>query len=90
MELFDRKIHDFGEVGFNTTHTTTFTWLGEGELGQNSFSVPCGCTKPTYDKERKELKVHLKMNTKGDKKSSVTIRTPKNGVVTLLLKAKVI
>ena len=88
-QLWDKKEHHFGEVKFNTTHDTTFNYLGDEKLSVENFIVNCSCTRKMYDKDKKELKLFLDMNQIGEKISIITINYPKGNQDYLILKATV-
>lgn len=68
---WNKEEHDFGNVQVGTTVYTDFLYTGGNT--PLSFSVSCGCTTPSYDRNSKILKVGLNVGAKGSKVSVVTV-----------------
>jgi len=83
--VFDKKVHDFGEIQQNAPQETVFTFTNTGDapLIITNATSSCGCTIPEYPKntpiapgEKGNLKV--KFNGSGMNKVTKTIRVQTN------------
>ena len=82
---WNKMLHDFGSVPNNTTHYTTFTFLGTEEVRSKLVVVPlCGCTNFTWNGNI----MNVGLNVIGDKISVVRINYPDGKVEELILKGQ--
>lgn len=96
--VFDKMIHDFGEIPQGTPVTTTFTFTNKGKvpLTISNVQASCGCTTPSYTKEpiapKKKGEVTATYNAAavGEFNKTVTVFTNTGTPITLTLKGKVV
>lgn len=96
--VFDKMIHDFGEIPQGTPVTTTFTFKNKGKVPVTISNVQasCGCTTPSYTKEpiapkqKGEVTATYNAATVGEFNKTVTVFTNTGTPITLTLKGKVI
>lgn len=82
---WNKMLHDFGSVPNNTTHYTTFTFLGSEEVRQKLVAVPlCGCTVGQWNGNNYDVG----LNVIGDKISVVRVNYPDGAVEELILKGQ--
>lgn len=83
--VFDKKVHDFGEIQQNTPQETVFTFTNTGDapLIITNATSSCGCTIPEYPKNTpiapgEKGNLTVKFNGSGINKVTKTIRVQTN------------
>ena len=96
---FDKTVHDYGviEKGSDGNCTFTLTNTGESPLIISMCKSSCGCTVPKCPKEpinsgeQRTIKVRYNTNRVGRFTKSIRVTSnATNGIVTLMIKGKVI
>ena len=96
--VFDRTVHDFGNIANNESVTTEIELknTGKADLIIINATASCGCTVPEYQKtpikpgETSKLTVKFQTGAEGQQQKTVTLVTnTKKGEETLTIKANV-
>lgn len=83
---FEEEMHDFGEIeeGDVVEHTFSFTNTGDSDLIISNAKGSCGCTVPTYPKDKpiapgETSEMTVKFNSKGKPNNQMkTVRITAN------------